>query len=106
MKVGNPSDKPVNGPSGGARTEGAKDMGRPAGATGPGALDTGVEASAKVTLSAYAGNQLGGTDASFNASKVDSVKASIENGTYQVNAEVIADKLIANAKELLVRDQS
>ena len=106
MKIGQPSDKPVNGASGGSKTESTKSTGRSSGATGAGALDDGVEASAKVTLSSLAGNLLGGADPAFNAAKVNSVKASIDNGTYQVNPEVIADKLIANAKELLGRDPS
>ncbi len=106
MKIGQPSDKPVNGPSGGSKTESAKSTGRSGGTTGPGGLDGGVEASAKVTLSNMAGNLLGGTDPAFNEAKVNSVKAAIDNGTYQVNPGVIADKLIANAKELLGRDPS
>jgi len=44
-----------------------------------------------------------GADPAFDANKVDKVKQSIEDGTYQVDAEVIADKLIANAQELLKR---
>jgi negative regulator of flagellin synthesis FlgM len=106
MKIGNPSDKPVNGAGGSTRTEGTKGTTQSGGATRTDGLDDGVEASAKVTLSTLAGNLLGGADPAFNAGKVNSVKAAIDNGTYQVKPEVIADKLIANAKELLVRDQS
>ncbi len=110
MKIGNPADKP-NGlgsptPAGSAKTEAAKGGTATHGASRPDSLEDGVEASAKVTLSTLAGNLLGGADPAFNASKVNSVKASIDNGTYEVHPEVIADKLIANAKELLVRDQS
>lgn len=35
--------------------------------------------------------------------KVASVKASIQDGTYVVNAEAIADKLLSNAQEMLNR---
>jgi negative regulator of flagellin synthesis FlgM len=35
--------------------------------------------------------------------KVNAVRASIEQGTYVVNPEVIADKLLANAQEMLNR---
>lgn len=38
--------------------------------------------------------------------KVESVRSAIENGTYQVNPEAIADKLLANAKEMLVRPRN
>lgn len=37
----------------------------------------------------------------FDAAKVDRVKQAIADGSYTVNAEAIADKLIANATELL-----
>ena len=98
MKIGNPSDKPVNGATGGARTESTV----PTQTTGKTAsLDGGVAPSAKVTLSNTANTLLSGADPAFDKAKVESVKRSIEEGSYEVNAEVIADKLIANAKELL-----
>jgi negative regulator of flagellin synthesis FlgM len=97
MKIGNPSDKPVNG-VGGTRTESAT----PTKTTGKTrSLDGGVDSSAKVTLSNTASNLLTGADPTFDADKVASVKQAIDNGSYKVNPEVIADKLISNAKELL-----
>ncbi|GAB1386167.1 hypothetical protein MASR1M59_13150 [Melaminivora sp.] len=55
-----------------------------------------------VTLSSAAR----GVDASrsasdFDAAKVKAVKAAIEGGTFRVNAEAVADKLLANAFETL-----
>jgi negative regulator of flagellin synthesis FlgM len=38
-----------------------------------------------------------------DTAKVDKVKAAIQDGTYVVNPEAIADKLLANAQELLNR---
>lgn len=35
--------------------------------------------------------------------KVEAVRSAIEQGTYVVNPEVIADKLLANAQEMLNR---
>jgi negative regulator of flagellin synthesis FlgM len=102
MKIGNPSDKPVNG-VGGSRTEGTTSS-KPSGKTK--SLDGGVDSSAKVTLSNTANSLLGGTDPTFDAKKVESVKQSIDDGSYKVDPEVIADKLISNAKELLVRAPS
>jgi len=99
MKIGNPSDKAVGGASG-AKTEGAapaKSSGRTT------SLDGGVSSSAKVTLSSAATDLLSAADPAFDASKVASVKQSIEEGSYQVNPEAIADKLIANSRELLER---
>ena len=37
----------------------------------------------------------------FNADKVASMKAAIANGSFQINAEAIADKMLANAAEML-----
>jgi len=98
MKIGNPSDKPINGVGGGARTEATVST-KSSGKTRT--LDGGIDSSAKVTLSNTAASLLGSADPAFDADKVAQVKQSIDDGSYQVNPEVIADKLIANAKELL-----
>lgn len=37
----------------------------------------------------------------FDAGKVDAIKGAIRDGKLQVNAEVVADKLIASAQALL-----
>ncbi len=41
--------------------------------------------------------------ADVDTAKVAAVKAAIEDGSYTVNAEAIADKLLANAQEMLDR---
>lgn len=41
----------------------------------------------------------------INMDKVKAVREAIDNGTYQVNAEAIADKLLSNAQEMLDRTQ-
>lgn len=93
MKIGNPIDKAVGGV--GPRTEGATTSGKTSSSSGS------VGESAKVTLSNVASGLMSAADGTFDADKVSSVKDAIDNGTYQVNPEVIADKLISNAKELL-----
>lgn len=55
-----------------------------------------------VTLSSAArGVDAGRSTADFDAGKVRAVKAAIENGTFKVDAEAVADKLLANAQEVL-----
>lgn len=59
------------------------------------------EPSAKVELSAGALMGAGGNEAVFDAEKVRRIAEAIRDGKFEVNAEAIADKLIANAHELL-----
>nr|WP_315429757.1 flagellar biosynthesis anti-sigma factor FlgM [uncultured Albidiferax sp.] len=42
-----------------------------------------------------------GVGADFDAKKVADIRAAIKGGTYAVNPEAIADKLLANAQEML-----
>lgn len=63
---------------------------------------SGVEPSAKVQLTAEAA--LAGTEAAradFDSEKVERIAQAIRDGKFQINAEAIADQLIANAQELL-----
>ncbi len=60
-----------------------------------------AEPSAKVELSAGALLGAGGSDAVFDAEKVKRISDAIRDGKFEVNPEAIADKLIANAHELL-----
>ena len=61
-----------------------------------------VESSAKVELSAAAtllASQ--GNTADFDADKVSRIAQAIRDGKFDVNAGAIADKLLANTRELL-----
>lgn len=62
------------------------------------------EASSTVALSAE-GTALAAAagEGSFDAAKVEMLTRAISGGTFKVNPEAIADKLIANAQELLAR---
>jgi negative regulator of flagellin synthesis FlgM len=72
-------------------------------AAGASAAGAEADASAQVQLSAAASSLLGAApaEADFDADKVARISQAIDNGSYKVNAEVIADRLIANAQELL-----
>jgi negative regulator of flagellin synthesis FlgM len=94
MKIGPLEPKPQVAPATGERKASAT----PAKAGTAGA----AEASAQVELSSTASTlATGSTDGSFDAEKVQRVSQAIRDGKFQVNPEVIADKLIANAQELL-----
>ena len=76
---------------------------RKPGAAAPAAASPGAaEASAKVALSPTV-SQLaaGGKEGVFDADKVQRISEAIRDGKFVVNADAIADKLIANAQELL-----
>ena len=61
-----------------------------------------AEASTKVALSPAASSLSVATgDAAFDTAKVERIAQAIRDGKFKVNADVIADKLIINAEELL-----
>ena len=61
-----------------------------------------------VTVSTAARGALDPTarpNADFNAGKVKAVREAIENGTFSVDAEAVADKMLSNAQEILSRSR-
>ena len=88
--------------------------GGPQKTTAPAAAEAGASAAAAsaankpqagvtVTLSSStteARSVSGGSEV-FNAGKVESMKQAIASGTFQINAEAIADKMLSNAAEML-----
>lgn len=101
MKVGNPVDKalpaaPATGP--GAAADATKNA--PAGTAA--ARHAAPDASAKVELSSAASSLLSsGSTPEFDADKVARISQAIADGSFKVDPQAIADKLIANAQELL-----
>ncbi|HEY9027331.1 MAG TPA: flagellar biosynthesis anti-sigma factor FlgM [Burkholderiaceae bacterium] len=59
--------------------------------------------SAQVAIShaAQVAASAGSDDGSFDAAKVDRIAKAISEGKFTINANAIADKLVANAQELL-----
>jgi len=101
MKIGNPAEKPLAvtpATSQGAGVDSAKAGSSTATLAAPtaGAPDP----SAKVELSSTAAALLFGATP-FDAEKVARISQAIAEGSFKINPEVIADKLIGNARELL-----
>lgn len=104
MKVGNPLDKAVGGvaPTK-AVGEGSGSASRTSGNTSKVDSDSSTD-STTVNISSAASTLMSSVSAStaeFDGAKVEQVKQSIDDGSYQVNHGAIADKLIANAQEVL-----
>jgi negative regulator of flagellin synthesis FlgM len=92
MKIGPHDNKAVGAPANERKTTPAATP-----ATGGAA----AEPSAKVELSSTASALSVGGDGDFDSEKVERIAQAIRDGKFQVNHEAIADKLIANAQELL-----
>jgi negative regulator of flagellin synthesis FlgM len=103
MKIGNPTDKPASvapvGPAGTNRSQpGEAAKAHEAAATN--------DPSAKVELSNTAATLLSaGASSDFDADKVARIAQAISEGKFEINAEKIADRLIANAQEVLGKAQ-
>lgn len=106
MKIGNPADTPAV-PQATTAVAGTRPTPADAGkAQGAGAEPSAItnEPSAQVALSSTASTLMQGAtgvSAEFDAEKVARISQSIADGSFKVNPEAIADKLIANAQELL-----
>lgn len=102
MKIGHLENQPVVTPVTTERKPGAGEASTGAQAT-PSAAPT-AEASAQVDLSsAAAGLGVDDSNAEFDSDKVKRIAQAIRDGKFTVNPEAIADKLIANAQEVLSR---
>lgn len=99
MKIGIPADKPAPA----VVTNGAPAAnGSAQAAAGAPAIAEATDASAKIELSNTASTLLSSaTTAEFDAGKVARIADAIDSGTFKINPTAIADKLIANAQELL-----
>lgn len=82
---------------------------KPGQGTAPAAKSERKPPGVGVTVSASARSleaARGGDTADVDLEKVNAVRQAIENNTFAVNPEVIADKLLSNAREMLQRSSS
>ena len=103
MKIGHPSDNSVPATSSAPASPSKGAQAAVTTATADTAKST-QSAGVAVTVSTLArtlGAPKGGDTALVDMAKVNSVKAAIQKGTYVVNPEAIADKLLSNAQEML-----
>lgn len=97
MKIGPLENKPAAGVERPAGAERKADVSKSGGSAA-----SSSTASAKVELSATAAALTGDVaEGSFDQAKVERIAQAIRDGSYQINADAIADKLISNAQELL-----
>ena len=108
MKIGPPSDPPV---SGSPSLPAALPKAVPGTSTSAAAAATKSNQSAGVAVTVStlartleAANR--GEAADVDTEKVNAVRSAIEQGSYVVDPEAIADKLLANAQELLDRTRN
>jgi negative regulator of flagellin synthesis FlgM len=98
MKIGNPADKPVPP----VVTNGTPAANGNAQAASAPAIPEAAGASATIELSNTASTLLSGASTpEFDAAKVQRITDAIDGDTFKINPTAIADKLIANAQELL-----
>ncbi|WP_137921237.1 flagellar biosynthesis anti-sigma factor FlgM [Hydrogenophaga sp. 2FB] len=99
MKVDSSPDSYIGSVAGGPQ----KAADKPVAGVEPTATVKPQPAGVTVTLSPSTVSAMGpgGSSEVFNAEKVEAMKQAIANGTFQVNAEAIADKMLANAAEML-----
>jgi negative regulator of flagellin synthesis FlgM len=104
MKIGNHADKTAPAP---AKTGTTAATNAQAPAANASAIPVTADPSAKIELSTAASSLLSGSATpEFDAEKVARISKSIDDGSFKVNPEAIADKLISNAQELLTKVQS
>ena len=100
MKIGPKPELPSSAVQAGA----AKQQAKAAAPSAEGLAKSSSAAAAAgvpVTLSRTALESAGRNAGDFDASRVKAMRAAIENGTFKINAEAIADKMLSGAQEML-----
>jgi negative regulator of flagellin synthesis FlgM len=106
MKIESSSDSYIGSVAGGpkksesASAAGSENAGAMASASAATKPQSGIVVSLSLASQAISSASSTGGEV-FNAQKVEAMKLSIANGTFQVNPEAIADKMLSNAAEML-----
>ncbi len=105
MKIGQKPELPGALAQAAPAKQQAKAAAQAAGGLAASASSAAAAAGVPVTLSsaAKALEQTSRNQGDFDAGKVKAVRSAIENGTFKVDAEVVADKMLANTQELIAR---
>ena len=105
MKIGQKPELPGALAQAAPAKQQAKAAPQAAGGVAASASSAAAAAGVPVTFSsaAKALDQTSRNQGDFDAGKVKAVRSAIENGTFKVDAEVVADKMLANSQEFLSR---
>lgn len=103
MKISHPSDnpKPVSTTAQPATSKASQSASSIATTTASKGTQTASVAVTVSTLARTLGAAKSGEAADIDMEKVNAVRTAIKEGTFVVDAEAIADKLLANAQEML-----
>ena len=96
MKIGHPADHNAT-----AIAAGGSAVAGPLAAPHPSSLPAVADASTKVELSSAAALMSTESTPEFDAAKVARMSQAIADGSFRIDAGVVADRLLANAQELL-----
>lgn len=104
MKIGKPSEiAAVSTTPAAAQAAASRGAGRAAATTGGrGRTESAAGVTVSVRARALVQADLSAGD-DIDMGKVEAVRTAIAQGTFKINPEVIADKLLANAKDMLAR---
>lgn len=105
MKIGSPIETaalPAVAPAGGGSAGRAESGTAKAAPSRPAAAPGGESAPVRLSAAAASLKTMASTP-EFDAGKVQAIRQAIDDGTFQVDAGVIADRLLGNARELLGR---
>ena len=105
MKVDSSPDSYIGSVAGGPNKAAEKPSAGAEAAAASAAQARPAQPGVTVSLSASAASALQGAGSGgsevFNSEKVEAMKAAIADGSFKVNAEAIADKMLSNAAEML-----